>query len=398
MVFAEDNEENIKDGTKENIIIVKQGEEENKNNDKKTEEQTEKQKDEIKVADALKNAKKSEEQGDSSNIKGKDEVGIEEKSNKNSDYKEDKVIDNEKDNQEKEVLRLPPIGEKAEGKTSSNNGTKGVIEVDKKSEGLDKNSPLNLQNIEKLSDDTNVLQAVEHNNSKSEDKLTPLVKIVDDKKIIKIDADKQKDKKKKDKTKKVGTLFTIFDKDKALKFSYNTNNSKNYGFLENAEELKVIRQLIVEQKDSEIKKRRLEEERKKESMTATAGKIKSGNSSIVNSIREAGGIKRILYLYSLVYFNDQDWNIKVNKQIIPYKDKDNLKNDVVSILKVNKGSVVFVMNDTDDEMIKKVNKLIEKKVPYSHSYFIVKQKHRTYVAFKLYIGQKIDLETMKIEG
>ena len=100
----------------------------------------------------------------------------------------------------------------------------------------------------------------------------------------------------------------------------------------------------------------------------------------------------------MVYFNDKDWIVRVNKQIIPYKDKDNLKNDVVSILKVDKTSVVFVMNATDEWLVKKVNDLISKNVPYKNSYFVIRQKHKTYVAFKLYIGQRIDLNTMKIGG
>ena len=297
----------------------------------------------------------------------------------------------------KEALRLPPIGEGMANEERSNNEAGG--ETGNKEGVLKDKGSIIVLDVKTSSNNTDVLNVAEDKTAKNEDSKKKTTEAVEEKKIVKFEAEKLEEEKKKDKVKKrSNTLFTIFDKNKALKFNYNSATGESYSFLENAEELKVIKQIIAEQLDPEIKKKRIEEQRKKESMQAELEAIKANTSTIIEKKQEGGKIKRILSLKSLVYFNDKDWIVRVNKQIIPYKDKDNLKNDVVSILKVDKTSVVFVMNATDELLVKKVNDLISKNVPYKNSYFVIRQKHKTYVAFKLYIGQRIDLNTMKIGG
>ena len=314
-----------------------------------------------------------------------------------SDGKNNNITDNNEEKSDiKEMLKLPPVGEVLDDEKRNNNIES---ETNNKKEALQDKGSVIVLDVKTLNknDTVNISNVVEDKATKNEDREKKIAEVVEEKKIIKLEPEKQKEEKKKDKAKTSSTLFTIFNKKKALKFNYKTAKDDDYSFLENADELKVIKQIITEQLNPEIKKKRIEEQRKKESMQAELEAIKANTSTLVEKKQEGGRVKRFISLKSLVYFNDKDWIVRVNKQIIPYKDKDNLKNDVVSILKVDKTSVVFVMNAADELLVKKVNDLIGRNVPYKNSYFVIRQKHKTYVAFKLYIGQRIELDTMRIE-
>ena len=184
-------------------------------------------------------------------------------------------------------------------------------------------------------------------------------------------------------------LYTIFDFKKAMDFDYNKVKYFNYGFLENVEERKIIKQMV-----EKTYKEQEQIEKKKEIKKKISDFNKESNNKKKVIIRE----NNILQVYSLVYFNENDWKCKINNKVINNDNLYDIFNNKVSILNINKGSITFMLRRTDSKTIKIVKNIQENKSSYYYNYYIINEKGKDYVVFKLFIGQKIDLNTMKISG
>lgn len=200
-----------------------------------------------------------------------------------------------------------------------------------------------------------------------------------------------KNSQKDDKTKKITgidfeKLFTTFNTRQALKHNFSDLKAIYFGFLENASEIKLIRRTIIEQKNPELRKEREEKERQSTLLQSQQKVLKTTfKSSVSDTMRVA----------SLVYFDDSNWRARVNNKIISNKDKT-LKNVVV--VKVNKTSIAFLLKKTSFQLVERVKKIRKDGGSYSNNYYLVPDGKKTYIAFKLFIGQKIDLNTLKISG
>ena len=183
----------------------------------------------------------------------------------------------------------------------------------------------------------------------------------------------------------MGKLLTIFNIDRSLNYNYNSITYSNSEFLENASEFKVIRQVLKEQRNPELKKKKEEEEAKKRSL---AEAVKKGKIE-----KQFNGI----HLTSLLFFSPQEWTCRIDGQTIKSEDR-NKKGSRYSIVKVNKTSIVFVLKKTTKQMIKQVEELIDKKYQYYQNYFTTEENGQTHIGFKLFVGQKIDFDTMMISG
>ena len=102
-----------------------------------------------------------------------------------------------------------------------------------------------------------------------------------------------------------------------------------------------------------------------------------------------------LKLSSLYYYNDNDWGCKINNRFIKKKNQNEAHGNV-SIVKVNKDNVLFVLNRTKKEDLEKVKKLKKSKYRYNNDYYIVKNGDIQSVMFRLHIGQSINLKNFKI--
>ena len=103
-----------------------------------------------------------------------------------------------------------------------------------------------------------------------------------------------------------------------------------------------------------------------------------------------------LKLLSLYYYNDNDWGCKINNRFIK-KSNQNDAHGNVSIVKVNKDSVLFVLNKTKEDDIVKIKKLKQSNYKYSSDYYIVKNGNMKSVMFRLHIGQSINLKSFQIK-
>ena len=258
----------------------------------------------------------------------------------------------------------------------------------KENNNQDNNSNINNQNTngaENLNDknlplDTHTQEAEANNNSKQNG-----VNIDKQGKTDKVD----KDKKKNDIVEEVNVdkLFTIFEIKKALDFDYNKIKGENFSLLENAEELKTIKQVIKEQHDPVIKMKREREE-----------KIKKENEQKMQSYKDiVKPVENTLYISSLFYLSDNAWRTRINRKKITNKEKDKTLINNTSIVKVNKTSIIFLLQKPNT-LVDKVKKIKESKVSYSNNYYLVADGKDIYIAFKLFIGQKINLDTMVITG
>lgn len=104
----------------------------------------------------------------------------------------------------------------------------------------------------------------------------------------------------------------------------------------------------------------------------------------------------ILKLSSLYYYNDNNWGCKINDKFIKKSNQNNV-NSNVSIVKINKDSILFVLNKTKEKDIEKIRKLKKTKYKYSSDYYIVKNGTTKSLMFRLYIGQSIDLNSFEIK-
>ena len=289
-------------------------------------------------------------------------------------------LENEPDNATKQNV-LPPI-DNGEGVNKEK-----TLDL-KENNNQDNNSNINNQNTnvaENLNDknlplDAHTQEAEVNNNNKQNG-----VNIDKQGKTDKVD----KDKKKNDIVEEVNVdkLFTIFEIKKALDFDYNKIKGENFSLLENAEELKTIKQVIKEQHDPAIKMKREREE-----------KIKKENEQKMQSYKDiVKPIENTLYISSLFYLSDNDWRTRINRKKITNKEKDKTLINNTSIVKVNKTSIIFLLQKPNT-LVDKVKKIKESKVSYSNNYYLVADGKDIYIAFKLFIGQKINLDTMVITG
>ncbi len=290
-------------------------------------------------------------------------------------------LENEPDNATKQNV-LPPI-DNGEGVNKEK-----TLDL-KENNNQDNNSNINNQNTnvaENLNDknlplDAHTQEAEANNNNSKQNG----VNVDKQGKTDKVD----KDKKKNDIVEEVNVdkLFTIFEIKKALDFDYNKIKGENFSLLENAEELKTIKQVIKEQHDPAIKMKREREE-----------KIKKENEQKMQSYKDiVKPIENTLYISSLFYLSDNDWRTRINRKKITNKEKDKTLINNTSIVKVNKTSIIFLLQKPNT-LVDKVKKIKESKVSYSNNYYLVADGKDIYIAFKLFIGQKINLDTMVITG
>ena len=182
-------------------------------------------------------------------------------------------------------------------------------------------------------------------------------------------------------------LFTTFNAKQALNYDYHSAKFNNFGFLENAGEIKLIKQTIIEQKNPELKKEREEKERQ-------ATLLQSQKQAVKEALRiTIGGEK--MRVASLVYFDDNNWRARVGRKVISSQDKT-LSN--AAVVKVNKTSIAFLLKKTSQQLVERVKKIRKEGGSYSHNYYLIPDGKKTYIAFKLFIGQTIDLDTLKISG
>lgn len=103
-----------------------------------------------------------------------------------------------------------------------------------------------------------------------------------------------------------------------------------------------------------------------------------------------------LKLSSLYYYNDNNWGCKINNRFIK-KSNQNEAHSNVSIVKVNKDNILFILNRTKADDIEKIRKLKKSNYKYRSDYYIVKNGKTQSVMFRLYIGQSINLKSFQIQ-
>ena len=112
---------------------------------------------------------------------------------------------------------------------------------------------------------------------------------------------------------------------------------------------------------------------------------------------EDGYIKEMnLKLSSLYYYDDNNWGCKINNRFIK-KSNQNEAHSNVSIVKVNKDNILFILNRTKADDIEKIRKLKKSNYKYRSDYYIVKNGKTQSVMFRLYIGQSINLKSFQIQ-
>ena len=172
-------------------------------------------------------------------------------------------------------------------------------------------------------------------------------------------------------------LFTDFDKKKAQNIDYNNTKYKNPGFIEDEDEIYNIKDTLRSYdvlSDEEVEKLKKDKSEKKKDV------------AVANWMK----------IYYLFYNGPDDWKCKINNNIITNETEQKLTDDT-TILKVNKNSVIFLLNTISDAYLENIKLFKERKYAYADNYHIFTDVDgKQYVVFKLYAGQKIDLDTMQI--
>ena len=172
-------------------------------------------------------------------------------------------------------------------------------------------------------------------------------------------------------------LFTNFDKQKAQDVDYNNAKYRNPGFIEDEDEIYNIKDTLKGYdllSDEEIEKLKKDKSEKK----------------------NEAHISNWMKIYYLFYNGPNDWKCKINNNIITNETEQKLT-DNTTILRVNKNSIIFLLNTISDTYLENIKRFKEKKYAYSENYHIFTDiDGKQYVVFKLYAGQKIDLDTMQI--
>ena len=172
-------------------------------------------------------------------------------------------------------------------------------------------------------------------------------------------------------------LFTDFDKKKAQNIDYNNTKYKNPGFIEDEDEIYNIKDTLRSYdvlSDEEVEKLKKDKSEKKKDV------------AVANWMK----------IYYLFYNGPDDWKCKINNNIITNETEQKLTDDT-TILKVNKNSIIFLLNTISDAYLENIKLFKERKYAYADNYHIFTDVDgKQYVVFKLYAGQKIDLDTMQI--
>lgn len=172
-------------------------------------------------------------------------------------------------------------------------------------------------------------------------------------------------------------LFTDFDKQKAQDVDYNNAKYRNPGFIEDEDEIYNIKDTLKGYdllSDEEVEKLKKDKTEKK----------------------NEAHISNWMKIYYLFYNSPNDWKCKINNHIITNETEQKLT-DNTTILRVNKNSIIFLLNTISDTYLENINRFKEKKYAYSENYHIFTDiDGKKYIVFKLYAGQKIDLDTMQI--
>ena len=182
---------------------------------------------------------------------------------------------------------------------------------------------------------------------------------------------------KKDFTSMLNELFTNFDKQKVSNTDYNNVQFKNPGFIEDEDEIYNIKDTLKGYdalSDEEIER------------------LKKDKSEKKNDVAAANWMK----IYYLFYNGPNDWKCKINNNIVTNETEQKLT-DNTTILKVNKNSIIFLLNTISDAYLENIKQFKEKRYAYADNYHIFTDiDGKKYVVFKLYAGQKINLDTMQI--
>ena len=172
-------------------------------------------------------------------------------------------------------------------------------------------------------------------------------------------------------------LFTDFDKQKAQDVDYNNAKYRNPGFIEDEDEIYNIKDTLSRYdllSDEEIEKMKKDKTEKKKDVIVT----------------------NWMKIYYLFYNGPNDWKCKINNDIIT-NDTEQKLTDNTTILKVNKNSIIFLLNTISNTYLENIKHFKENKYAYADNYHIFTDVDgKRYVVFKLYAGQKINLDTMQI--
>ena len=172
-------------------------------------------------------------------------------------------------------------------------------------------------------------------------------------------------------------LFTNFDKQKANNVDYNNAKYINPGFIEDEDEIYNIKDTLSGYdalSDEEVEKLKKDKTEKK------------------NDLAVANWMK----IYYLFYNGPNDWKCKINNHIITNETEQKLT-DNTTILRVNKNSIIFLLNTISDAYLENIKHFKEKRYAYADNYHIFTDiDGKQYIVFKLYAGQKINLDTMQI--
>ena len=181
----------------------------------------------------------------------------------------------------------------------------------------------------------------------------------------------------KDFTGMLNQLFTEFDKQKAQNIDYNNAKYKNPGFIEDDDEIYNIKDTLKGYdllSDEEVEKLKKDKSEKKKDV------------AIANWMK----------IYYLFYNGPNDWKCKINNNIITNDTEQKLTDDT-TILKVNKNSIIFLLNTISNTYLENIKHFKDNKYAYADNYHIFTDVDgKRYVVFKLYAGQKINLDTMTI--
>ena len=178
----------------------------------------------------------------------------------------------------------------------------------------------------------------------------------------------------------IDKLFIPFNQDDKINSIDDIKYAEHPWLIENVAKLNILKKHYVIQNDDELRKRYEMEILSKEEERARLNRVENS-----------------MLLMSLVYFNDKYWKCSIDG-----KKVDNLtKNEAhkkASIVKVNKRSILFVLNVTDKDNVALVSKIIAEKKQNYGQYQIIKSGTKKIVMFRLFIGQKIDFDTMEISS
>ena len=178
---------------------------------------------------------------------------------------------------------------------------------------------------------------------------------------------------------KTGSNFSVdFDMIGQMNFDIDDIQYYKWFLVESNDEYDFMYNKFLEQNDP-VKKKQLEEQINNKNLSSKA-KSSDYNISLTN----------------LTYFNIKNWSCRINNKDITYKNQENCHKNV-SIVKVNKQSVLFVMNETNEDILKKIKDIQKEKKPYYTNFYIIKHNTKRVAMFRLFTGQSINLETMQIE-